>query len=160
MNDTSVKNFFQYCDSLRKRAVVSSTVLAAVLFTISANQASALTRPERADFLQGVSRAIACEGELDDDLSGYRECINHSLADRQSSAVTQLGMRFQGWIIADLMSHQHATGAAAFASTLRVEIQRTLRDRQIALEALCKLKSMPCHAVNAGLSVRAGRLRQ
>jgi hypothetical protein len=125
--------------------------------TVFANAAHALTRLERVDFSQGVARAISCEGELDDDLSAYRDCINHTLERRPINEVSQLGVRFQAWIIADLMSRQHATGSAAFASSLRDEIRSTLRKRRISVDVLCRLKSIPCDAVSSGLAASAAR---
>jgi hypothetical protein len=151
-----MKHFFLCDDSLRKQiAVFAMCVVFFVFSTVFARSAHALTRPERVEFSQGVARAISCEGDIDDDLSAYRDCISHALAPRTTSEVSQLGVRFQAWIIADLMSRQHATGSAAFAMVLRDEIQRTVRSRRIAIDVLCRLKSIPCDAVIRGLKTSA-----
>jgi hypothetical protein len=155
-----MKQFFQGCDSTRTNLVFISSALLVAFFGACTSGASALTRQERVEFLEGVTRAIACETEIDDDLQGYRDCINYALLDRGTSATKQLGVRFQGWIIADLMMRQHAVGAATFASSLREQIQRSVRDRSISIEALCRLKAMPCRNVILGLDARSGRSKR
>ncbi len=113
--------------------------------------AGARDTSNRAALRSGIAEAQTCEAEIDDDLSNYRSCIDH-LADRPSlTPHEKLGIRFQAWIIADLMARQHADFAARMRADQFEKMGQLQKKTRASVDELCEAKRIACNDIKARL---------
>jgi hypothetical protein len=125
---------------LQRRALVSCFFLA-----LASSSGSAKAQPKSEQALRsGFVLAQACEGEIDDDMASYEECIGHAIDRVTAQRHVILGIHFQAWLMADLAARQNGSRALILRKRHARGMNLQMKATQVTLNQLCQAKQISC----------------
>ena len=117
-----------------------------------AGQATTPARSPAEQVRSGFKVAQACEGEIDDDLTAYGECVGHAADRLAGQRLGLLGLHFQAWMMADLAARQGGTRSSALRARYQRALEKSLRANGWTVKQLCEVKQLMCSPVELRLA--------